>query len=62
MKHLRKRTIKKAQNENVAVKQTCDFKSFMQISRDILKERHESKPVHSTQEIEYLASKFPRRT
>jgi hypothetical protein len=31
----------------------------MKISEEILKERHASKPVHSCQEIERLANKFP---
>ncbi len=59
MKQLRKRTIKKAQKQNVVVKQCNDFKTFMEISADVLKDRHESKPVHATHEIEYLAEKFP---
>ncbi len=59
MKTLRRRTIKKAQKEGLLVKQCSDLKRFMEISQDILKERHETKPVHSTEEIEYLAAKFP---
>ena len=59
MKQLRKRTIKKAVKNNLTVKRSYDFKEFMKISEEILKERHASKPVHSVREIEYLAAKFP---
>jgi hypothetical protein len=59
MKQLRKRTIKKALKNNLIVKRSYNFKEFMKISQEILKERHDSKPVHSVREIEYLAAKFP---
>lgn len=59
-KHQRKRNIQRAQKENITIKQSFDFENFMQISQEILKNRHESKPVHSTREIEYLATKFPQ--
>ncbi len=50
MKQLRKRTIKKALKNNLYVKRCYDFRRFMEISEDILKERHGAKPVHSTEE------------
>ena len=55
----RSRAIKKAKKNNLAVKRSYDFKSFMQIVEDVLKERHGVAPVHTSREIELLAGRFP---
>ena len=55
----RERAIKKAKNNNLTVKRCYDFKTYMQIVKDVLKERHGVAPVHTPQEIELLASRFP---
>jgi hypothetical protein len=55
----RLRAIKKAKKNNFTVKRSYDFKTYMQIVQDVLKERHGVKPVHTLQEIELLAHRFP---
>jgi hypothetical protein len=55
----RLRSIKKAQKNNLIVKRSYDFKNYMQIVEEVLKERHGVKPVHTTNEIELLANRFP---
>jgi hypothetical protein len=53
------RTIKKAKSNNIVVKQSFDFETFMNIQERILLERHGAKPVHSLDEISRLAERFP---
>ncbi len=55
----RLRAIKKAKQNNLTVKRSYDFKNYMQIVEDVLKERYAVKPVHTSQEIELLAQRFP---
>jgi hypothetical protein len=55
----RLRAIKKAQKNNLKVVRSYDFKRYMQIVEDVLKERHGVKPVHTSHEIELLAKRFP---
>jgi hypothetical protein len=55
----RLRAIKKAKNNNLTVKRSYDFKNYVQILEDVLKERHGVKPVHTLHEIELLANRFP---
>jgi hypothetical protein len=55
----RQRAIKKAQKNNLIVKQNNDFKGFMQILKEVLAERHGVAPVHTVEEIELLSSRFP---
>ncbi|MDR1502150.1 MAG: GNAT family N-acetyltransferase [Prevotella sp.] len=57
---LRKRGVKKAQKNNLAVKKTTDYSGFWQILSRNLKDKYETEPVHSLAEINYLKSKFPR--
>jgi hypothetical protein len=54
----RARAIKKAQKNNLVVKRSYDFRRFMQIVENVLVERHGTKPVHTPEEIELLASRF----
>jgi hypothetical protein len=54
----RTRAIKKARKNNLVVKRSCDFKKFMQIVKSVLAERHGTKPVHSSEEIELLSNRF----
>ena len=55
----RLRAIKRAEKNNLIVKRSYDFKTYMQIVEDVLKERHGVKPVHTPDEIELLAHRFP---
>jgi lipid II:glycine glycyltransferase (peptidoglycan interpeptide bridge formation enzyme) len=54
----RKDNIRKAKKNDVLVKETADYATFMKIEEETL-ERHGVKPVHSVKEIELLASRFP---
>ncbi|MEM2130213.1 MAG: GNAT family N-acetyltransferase [Candidatus Bathyarchaeia archaeon] len=55
----RYRCIRKAKLANVEVKRTDCFKSYWQILEENLAKAHNTKPVHSIEEIEYLYNKFP---
>ncbi len=55
----RQRTIKKAKNNNIVVKRSFDFRTFMQILEEVLRERHGARPVHRVNEIIRLAERFP---
>jgi hypothetical protein len=53
------RTIKKAKNNNIIVKQSSDFETFMKIEEEVLLQRHNTRPAHTTNEIIRLAERFP---
>lgn len=53
------RTIKKAHKNGIVVKRSYDFKTYMRIVEDVLMERHGMKPVHTYEEMEMLAGRFP---
>lgn len=55
---LRKRQIKKAKGLNIVIEETDQLKDFWNILDENLEKRHNTKPVHSLEEIEYLKSKF----
>jgi hypothetical protein len=55
----RRRTIKKAKENSLIVKESSDLKSFMEMVELNLMERHNAKPTHSVSEIQLLTSRFP---
>jgi len=55
----RRDNLRKAMRNNLIVRQSNDFDSFMHIEEEVLIERHGVKPVHSAEEIKRLAVKFP---
>jgi len=55
----RKWLISRAKKLNLLVKQAKDFKAFMAIEENNLMMRHNVKPVHTANEIELLAGRFP---
>ena len=55
----RKSGIRKAKKSGFNVEESKDFKTYMDIVSNLLKEKYGSKPVHSYEEIRYLAEKFP---
>ena len=57
----RKHSIRKAKEFGFLVEKSDDFKSFWDILESVLKTQHNSKPVHSLKEIEYLYSLFPKK-
>ncbi|MDR1884021.1 MAG: GNAT family N-acetyltransferase [Prevotella sp.] len=56
---LRRRGLKKAQRKGLTIKKTPDFSDFWEILSLNLKEKYETRPVHSLPEINYLKEKFP---
>ncbi|UGS20418.1 GNAT family N-acetyltransferase [Flavobacterium cyclinae] len=56
----RKNGIKRGIKNNLVVREEANFESFWtEILIPNLAEKHQAKPVHSLQEIQYLHSKFP---
>lgn len=55
----RKRGIKQAVKQSIVVQQSTDYMSYIDMLSEILQKYHDTKPVHSTEELELLASRFP---
>jgi lipid II:glycine glycyltransferase (peptidoglycan interpeptide bridge formation enzyme) len=55
----RKYEIKQAQKCGLEVRKTEDFQSFMAIEEQVLSSKYDSKPVHTAEEIQLLANRFP---
>ena len=55
----RLRAIRIAEKNNLLVKRSFDFQQFMALAQQVIGERHGVKPVHSADEIERLARRFP---
>lgn len=56
----RRRGVKKATKSGLAVRETHDFETYVNLLGKVLAERHDAKPVHSAQELSLLASRFPQ--
>lgn len=59
MQEIRKRQMKKAVKNGVEVKESTDFEAFIALENEVLQERHGTKAVHSSEELELLHSRFP---
>jgi hypothetical protein len=55
----RKWAIKQAQKNGLEVRKSDDFKSFMAIEEQVLEVKHNLRPVHTAEEIQMLAGRFP---
>ncbi|WP_029906853.1 GNAT family N-acetyltransferase [Prevotella sp. 10(H)] len=55
----RRRGLKKAQKNGLVINKSCDFFCFWEILSSNLKEKYNTKPVHTLKEINYLKEKFP---
>ena len=51
--------IRKAVRNNIEVRGSCDFRVFFDIGRKVMSERHNLTPVHTGEEMELLAGRFP---
>lgn len=58
-KENRNRAIAKARKNKIVVERSSDYEAFMKVVEENLALRHGVKPVHSDQEMELLASRFP---
>lgn len=56
----RKWSLKKARGEGLIVQESQDFALFWKLLEEILKQQHNSKPVHTLDEIEYLNRAFAK--
>lgn len=54
-----RRACKRAQAEGLTVRATDDYAGFWSILSDVLALRHNTRPVHTPDEIKLLASRFP---
>jgi hypothetical protein len=55
----RRWSIRKAQSNNIKIMKSQDIDTFMTIEKEVLKERHDTKPVHTADEMKLLESRFP---
>lgn len=58
---LRRRCIKRAQQQHITIGLSNDFAPFWEILTHNLQERHQVNPVHTLQEIELLYNRFPHQ-
>ena len=56
--NLRKRKIKQALKSDLQIEEQNDFDNIFPLLQENLKEKHNSKPVHTQEELNYLKSKF----
>ena len=56
---LRKRSVKKAIKSSLQVRQSHDFDTYITLLTEVLQTRHDTKPVHTAQELKLLTSRFP---
>ena len=54
-----KRNIKKVQDNELDVKRSYEFSTFMVLKEEQLFKKYGLKPTHTSEEMEYLAGKFP---
>ena len=57
----RKWSFKKSKNYKFTVQQTHDYETFMQIEAELLKEKYNTKPTHTAEELKLLAARFPHQ-
>jgi hypothetical protein len=51
--------VRKALRNNIIVRESRDFKTFFEIGRKVMNERHNLAPIHSGDEMELLSGRFP---
>jgi hypothetical protein len=56
----RKRGIKKAQKASLSIVKNSDYESFYLMLSNLLKEKHNTTPTHSVEEMKLLAGRFPQ--
>lgn len=57
----RKAQISRAKREGVEIQESKNFKTFIDLENKILAEYHDTKAVHTAEELELLHSKFPEQ-
>lgn len=56
----RKAQVSRAKREGVSIEQSTDFDTFINIENIVLSERHNTKAVHSAEELKLLKSRFDK--
>ncbi len=51
--------VRKAQRNNLVVRESTDFEAFFEIGRKVMSDRYNLAPVHTSSEMELLAGRFP---
>lgn len=59
MRTLRKRCIAKARKNQLTYEESTQWSAFWPLLKEVLRSRHEATPVHTLNEIELLAERFP---
>lgn len=54
----RKAQISRAKREGVIIEESIDFENFIKLENEVLKKHHNTKAVHSAEELQLLKSKF----
>ncbi len=57
----RKAQISRAKRENISIEESNNFEKFLELENKILSERHNTKAVHSAEELRLLKSRFENR-
>ncbi len=55
----RKAQVSRAKREGVEIVESTDFKTFIELENSVLSEHHNTKAVHTGEELELLHSRFP---
>lgn len=55
----RKAQVGRARREGVEIKESDDFESFINLENQVLQEHHDTKAVHSAEELKLLKERFP---
>ncbi len=60
MAKLRKRQVAKAVKNNIIVEKSLDFDRFIELQNEVLSKHHNTKAVHTAEELKLLHSRFPQ--
>lgn len=52
--------VRKALRAGLVVRDSADFTTFFEIGHDVMRDRHNLQPVHTSDEMSFLADQFPK--
>ena len=55
----RRRGVKNARKENIIIQESSNYREYISLLSEVLKKYHNATPVHSADELELLANRFP---
>lgn len=56
----RNHSLKLASKNDLVIQESSSFEEFMQLETEVLSRKHNTRPVHTSEEISLLASRFPQ--